>query len=181
MGEQSNTAPAWVIVQTAAAERTETDLRRTGYRVYLPRYRKALWPHGADRRINTSMRPVFRGLIFCQDWRGWPKQTIGGEPRLMLAPTGRAAKLVDADIDLIMRRERELQYDDIKYPAGGGKPVVRDDLVIGAEVAFERFGERVIGALDELSENGKAFVRVFFLGRETRTEINADALDMVLA
>jgi hypothetical protein len=173
------TAPSWVIVQTNAEERTEVDLRRAGYRAYVARYRRLTSPHGADRRQLTTMRPVFPGIVFVQDWRGWPKQQIGGEPRLMLAYRGsRPATLDDRDIDLIMRKERALEYDDIRYPAGSG-PLLRDDLEFGGLVGFERFGERITGVLEELTDNGKAIVRSIFFGRDVRTTVDAETLDQI--
>lgn len=175
-----STDTSWMIMQSAAVERTETDARRVGYRVYVPRYRKLISPHGADRRSAVTIRPVFDGVLFVQDWRGWPKQTIGGEPRLMRAHRkGDYAKLSAGDIELMMRKEIAREYDDVKYAIGDGRPVLRDDLTIGGQVSFERFGDRVVGVLEELSENGMAFVRAHFLGREIKIAIAARELDAV--
>lgn len=181
LGEQSNSAPSWVIVCTNAVDRTEVDMLRIGYRVYLPRYRRRLSPHGADRRIATAMRPVFAGMLFAQDWRGWPQASISGEPRLMRAIRGgNPATICDGDVALMQRREREGAFDDVSYPAGLAKPPMRTDLKIGQTVTAERFGDRIVAVLEDLSENGIAIVRWALLGRENRTTIAAAELDVAV-
>ena len=85
--------PFWVIVETkqSAEEVAERSLRQAGYRVYLPRYRKLLSPHGRGRQPVTSMRPLFARVLFVQDWRGWPALPISGTVGLMLLTTTDAA------------------------------------------------------------------------------------------
>lgn len=174
-------SPAWVIVQTKmmTEEITERALRQQGYRVYIPRYRRLLSPHGTLRKPTSAMRPLFPRLVFCQDWRGWPDVSIIGAVGLMQARPG-LAKLSDGDVEVIMIRERRGDFDDVRYPRGDGKPHVRDDIVPGDEVDWEAFGRRVMGVLEELTPAGKAIVQAaLFDGRMVRTEVDAVVLRKV--
>lgn len=76
--------PSWVVVLTSAAELTERDLRKAGYRVHLVRYRKLLTPHGAQRRPASILVSLLKNAVFVQDWRAWPLHVVvAGSPRLM--------------------------------------------------------------------------------------------------
>lgn len=165
--------PPWVIVLTksAAEDAAERSLWAAGYRVYLPRYRRLLLPHGLTRRSASAMRPLFPGLVFAQDWRGWPKISIVGATGLMQARPG-IATLSDADVAVIMERERQGDFD---MASTNG---VRGDLAIGDEVEFEAvFGAKILGVLEELTPNGKAIVAAMIFGRMVRTEVGAASLN----
>lgn len=167
--------PAWVIVVTKplAEEAAERSLRQAGYRVYLPRYRKLLLPHGVDRKSNHTMRPLFERLVFVQDWRGWPKSSITGAIGLMPSRPG-IAKLSDADVAIIMERERAGEFDMV------GPHGIRGDLEPGDKVEFETaFGAKIMGVLEELSPNGKAVVWTMIFDRVVRTEVGAGTLSKV--
>lgn len=175
------TEPSWAIVRTLpqAEEAAERSLRQVGYRAYLPRYRKLLLPHGRDRKPATVLRPLFAGIVFAQDWRGWPQQSVTGTNGL-LKVAGNTAKLAAADVDIMRRKEWDCEFDDIKRPPSGGV-VIRDDIKPGDDCEVEMFGQRVMAVLDELSEDGKAVLRVAILGREVRTEVAAEAIHAVSA
>jgi len=132
-----DTAP-WVIVETKphCEERVERGLRQHGYRVYLPRYRRLLTPHGSGRRDATAMRPLFSRIVFCQDWRGWPRASVTGVFGLMRMTGGNTAKLPDSDIFVIMTRERAGEFDDVQFVVGTSRMVVRDDIASGDSVEF---------------------------------------------
>lgn len=166
--------PPWVIVVTkpAAEEAAERSLRQAGYRVYLPRYRRLLLPHGSGRSPSSAMRPLFARMVFVQDWRGWPKMSITGAVGLMQSRPG-TAQISDADVALIMERERAGDFD-VAAPRGEG--LLRDDLTIGDDVEFEAFGSKIIGVLEDLSPNGKAIVAALLFGRMVRTEVGAGGL-----
>lgn len=168
--------PTWAIVRTMpqAEEVAERSLRQVGYRVYLPRYRKLLLPHGRDRRPATALRPLFFGILFAQDWRGWPQQSVSGTSGL-LKIAGNAAKLSAADIEIMQAKERACEFDNIKRPPSGGV-VIRDDIKPGDDCEIDMFGQRIMAVLDELSEDGKAMLRVMIFGRAVRTEADANAL-----
>jgi len=170
------TEPTWAIVRTLpqAEEVAERSLRQVGYRAYLPRYRKLILPHGRDRKPATVMRPLFVGIIFAQDWRGWPSHTVTGTAGLMRL-AGHNAALSHADIEIMQAKERACEFDDLKRPPAGGV-VIRDDIKPGDECEVEFFGERLEAKLDGFSDDGKAILRMVILGREVRTKVDADAV-----
>lgn len=179
------TGPTWVIIETkpASEEVAERSLRQAGYRVYLPRFRKLLTPHGRDRKPASAMRPLFPRLIFAQDWRGWPdrrEQIVIGALRVMPANrAGGVAKLSDTDIAVIMRKERTLAFDQVKWPPGSG-PIIRNDIAPGDRVEVDLHGTAVLGILEELSDDGKATIRAVIFGREVPIrDVDADALQLV--
>jgi hypothetical protein len=168
--------PFWVIVETkqSAEEVAERSLRQAGYRVYLPRYRKLLSPHGRGRQPVTSMRPLFARVLFVQDWRGWPALPISGTVGLMLLRPQVPAKLSDEDVVLILERERAGEFDEALPNGSGG--AVRTDIELGEEVEFEVFGRRILGVLDELTDDGKAVVSALMFGRIVSTSVSAAGL-----
>lgn len=170
-------APSWVIVETriSCEEVVERALRSSGYRVYLPRYRRLIVPHGTQRRSATSMRPLFARLVFCQDWRGWPDPPCSSALALMKVGPG-IARLSDEDLGLVMARERAGEFDDVHY---GSTRRIRDDIAPGDEVEIEVLGRRVLGVLRELSANGKAVVSAMLFDRTVRTEVDAETLRKV--
>jgi hypothetical protein len=122
------------------------------------------------------MRPLFNRLLFAQDWRGWPDSPISGTVGLMFLRPGAPASLSDVDVTLIMERERAGEFDEIRAAKGSGL-VMRTDIVPGDAVVIEVFGRRVLGVLEGLTEEGKAVVgAMLFAGRETRTTVDADAV-----
>jgi len=174
--------PTWVIIETkpSSEEIAERSLRQAGYRVYLPRFRKLLSPHGRDRRPISQLRPLFSRLLFAQDWRGWPEQSIVGTIGLMHLRPSVPATLCDADVEVIMLRERAGEFDEVKAARGSGL-VIRSDITPGDTVDIEIFGTRVMGVLDELTAAGKAVVHAMVFGRQVRTEVDADALQKAQA
>lgn len=175
------TEPTWAIVRTIpqAEEIAERSLRMAGYRAYLPRYRKLILPHGRERRPATAMRPLFAGIVFAQDWRGWPPHIPVGTNGL-LRVAGNTAKLPDQDIEIMQAKERACGFDDIKRPPSGGV-VIRDDIKPGDECEVEMFGQRVMAVLDEISDAGKAVLWGLILGQRVRITTDADAIHAVSA
>lgn len=179
MADLQEIMPAWVIVQTkmSSEEVVERALRAAGYRSYLPRYRKLVMSHGRERRSATAMRPLFPRLVFAQDWRGWPGNSITGAVGLMHVRSG-LARLSDEDVALIMGRERVGDFDDARHANGNGG-YVRDDIVPGDQVAIDMMDRRVMGVLVELSLNGKAIVSAMLFDRAVRAEVDAETLHRV--
>lgn len=162
--------PAWVIVETkpGAEEIAERGLRLAGYRVYLPRYRCLVHPHGRSRSPGTVLRPLFPRLVFAQDWQGWPAMPIGCATGLLSFQPGIPASLSGADIALIMDREHKREFD-----------LAGSQFTIGDAVEIEAFGQRILGVLDALSHDGKATVSTMLLGRTVRTDVSAHRLHVV--
>ena len=174
--------PDWTVLETKsmAEEVAERSLRQSGYRTFLPRYRRVLRPHGRLRQTTSALRPLFPGLLFVADWRGWPDVPISGTVGLIMVRPGVPAKLPDVDIALIMERERAGEFDEVQYARGSGL-VIRSDITPGDAVDIEIFGTRVMGVLEELTAAGKAVVHAMVFGREVRTEVDADALQKAQA
>ena len=162
--------PPWVIVETrpAAEDAAERSLRLAGYRVYLPRYRCLVHPHGRSRSAVTVLRPIFPRLVCVQDWRGWPAMPINCAIGLLSFQAGIPAGLSDSDVALIMDRERNREFD-----------TVGQQFSIGDAVEIEAFGQRILGVLDALSPDGKATVSMLMLGRTIRTHVPVQRLHVV--
>jgi hypothetical protein len=157
-----------------AEETAERSLRQFGYRAYLPRYRRLLLPHGRDRRTATAIRPLFTGLVFAQDWRGWPPITVIGTIGL-LKVAGIIASISHADIELMQKKELACSFDDIP------RPMMRGNIRPGDDCEVDISGSRIMAVLDELSDSGKAILRANILGREVKLHADADDLHAVSA
>jgi hypothetical protein len=166
---------SWVIAQTnpGSEDAAERALRLAGYRTFVPRYRGFAYPHGRDRRPTIMLRPVFMRICFAQDWYGWPSISISSITGLMMLQPGNAAMLSDADIAVIMDRERNREFDEVRAKPAGGL------FEVGDEVEIDAFGARILGVLEELSDDGKAVVRAMLLGRAVRTSVSAARLHIV--
>lgn len=177
------TEPTWAIVRTRS--RCEgiaaSDLSDAGYRAYVPRLRVVLLPHGRHRKATMTMRALFSGLVFVQDWRGWPerntnpiRQAVGLMPGMR---SGSYAALSGQDIAVLMDRERRGLYEanGAKRPPARGI-VLRDDLELGERVEYEWIGKIVDATLDELSPDGRAIIRASILGRDVPLKVDAAEL-----
>lgn len=154
------TLPPWVVVVTAPAaeDLAERSLRQSGYRVYLPRYRRPMWPHGTARQPQPVMRPLFTGFLFAHDWHGWPNdRRIAGTVGLMHS-AGRIVEISDRDIEIMWSAEKSGQFDELPPPR---------TLRVGDTVSMQVHGVEVLGVLDGLSDNGTAVVRALIFNRET--------------
>lgn len=165
------TTPPWVLVITkpSAEEVAERNLRQAGYRVYLPRYRKLLRPHGSERRGYCSMRPLFAGYLFVNDWRGWPDIPINGVLRLMQSG-GRNVEMSFGDVERIWQQELSGRLDEAATPRSRTR---RTDLQIGETYEFDMLDERVNAVLSDLTDSGKAIVRAMMFGREIPWTVDA--------
>lgn len=165
-----------------AEEQAERSLRQAGYRVYLPRYRKMLRGHhrpGWRAAGALSMRPAFTGYLFVQDWSGWPLTPVNGIIGLMMDGNSRPQAMSTADIDEIRVKEWEGRFDESAPPAH--RKEKRTDLNPGDEVEFVLHGERIIGILDGLSDNGKAIIKAMMFNRESRHHVPADEVTLAAA
>lgn len=175
------TEPTWAIITTRAMceDIVERGFWQAGYRAYVARYRKVLQPHGRHRTSTATMRPVFQGLVFVQDWRGWPQEKISHVVGRLSSRSGRHLALNGADVALIMERERAGMFDlhAPRPPANG--VVARDDLTIGEAVEFDLSGQTILATLDGLSDAGRATVTYMMLGRSVTSEVDAETLHEV--
>lgn len=170
----------WIVIITMSGgeDKCERALHEAGYRVYVPRYRKKIQPHGADRKAKPVMRPVFEGYVFVHDWRGWPDghQILKAGERMMMRPGNRPVELKNVDIEVIRRREIEGEFDQIETPRG--KELKRTDIEAGDPVELELFGNRQ-AVLEELTDDGKAVVEMMWFGRQLSVKVKADDLEAV--
>lgn len=169
------TEPAWAIVRsrTRCEDIVERGLRDAGYRTYVPRFRTLTWPHGTQRKPAATMRALFSGLVFVQDWRGWPKEPISQVIGLMLSPRpGIPCALSGTDIALLMERERLGIYEP-HHPRPPANGIVMAHVDIGDAVEFDLAGQAISGILDELSPNGSALIRAAILGRDVQIRVEA--------
>src|SRR4029077_18660023 len=148
----------------------ERSLRLAGYRGYLPRYRCVVHPHGRSRNAVTVLRPIFPRLACVQDLRGWPAMPINCAVGLLSFQAGVPAGLSDADVALIMDRERNREFDGTMF-------VCR--YKVGDAVEIEMLEHRIMGVLERLSPDGKATVSAMLLGRTIRTHVPVHRLHVV--
>lgn len=173
--------PAWAIVQsrTRCEDIVERGLQAAGYRTYVPRFRVLTWPHGQRRKPAATMRALFSGLVFVQDWRGWPDRSANRIPQivgLMKLPGASAHATVGlADIAKLMRQECAGMYDPHapRPPANG---VVTPAIEIGEQVEYDLAGQAIAAVLRELSDDGRATIGALIFGRETRMQVEASDL-----
>lgn len=178
------TEAAWAIVRTRSRceDIVAQGFLNAGYRAYVPRFRVLLWPHGEHRKPIATMRALFAGLVFVQDWRGWPQDRISQVIGLMpSAQAGMPARLSADDIAILMDRERRGVYEPHapRPPANG--IVIPDALTVGDAVEYDLAGTVIEAAISALSPNGRATIRASIFGRETEMKVDAAELRAVSA
>lgn len=177
------TEATWAIIRTR--HRCEDIVERgflwAGYRTYIPRFRMLTYPHGQQRKPAAIMRPLFAGIVFVQDWRGWPKEPISQVIGLMpWSLNGAPAALSGADIAVLMDRERSGVYEPHapRPPANG---VVIPAMEIGDLVEYDLAGQAIAAVLKELSKDGQAKIGAMVFGREITLKVQASDLRLVSA
>jgi hypothetical protein len=176
------TEPTWAIVRsrTRCEDIVAQGFLNAGYRAYVPRFRVLTWPHGAQRKPAATMRALFSGLVFVQDWRGWPQDRISQVIGPMPSPQpGIPATLSGADIAVLMDRERLGQYDlhAPRPPANG--VVIPDALKLNDAVEYDLAGTVIEAVVRDLSPSGRAIIEGLFLGRVTRMTVETSELRAV--
>ena len=169
-------------------------LRREGWRVYLPLYRKLL--RGViikgGRRVRTKgpgeivFRPLFTRYLFVEidlETQAWtPLSRCHGVDRLVLASReiGSRPGLIDPDIIELIRSSVDAgDFDD-----HAARPkVVREDLrkllAAGEQPAVRLNGFDLVGRLQSLDDGGRASVLIELLGRPIVTRTEAAPLVLV--
>jgi transcriptional antiterminator RfaH len=144
-------------------------LRRQGYSVYLPRYRR--WVRHARKRALVS-RPLFPRYLFVgldrltQLWRpirstvGVVGLVSGAEEPVTVAP---------ATIEMLRRREGEGAFDVVSPVQN----LCAGDAVRVTEGPFADLVGRLVG----LADHERVYVLVELLGRAVRTEVSARAVE----
>lgn len=160
----------WYAVQTKPNQEDKAafNLRRQGYGVYLPKYRR-MRRHA--RKTERVARPLFSGYLFVaidagrQGWRAI-NSTLG-VARLVSAadaPIGVPTAVIDG------LRARECEDGCVRLEPQ--LHLKRGDTVRVDEGPFESF----LGLYEGLTEGERALVLVDFLGRKVRALIDPEAL-----
>ena len=178
------TEPTWAIIQTRTRceDIVAQGFLNAGYRAYVPRYRVLLKPHGAHRKPVATMRAVFGGLVFVQDWRGWPKERISQVVGLMPGTrSGSYLSLSGDDIATLISLECSGFYEPHapRPPANG--IVLPDVLNVGDEAEFQLADEIMRGTIKRLSKAGRATMNACVFGRDIEIEVDAAELRTVSA
>ena len=179
---------AAVMAKPMAEELAEKHIRKAGFRVYLPRYRKVLRTTYRDelgrvRRNGKSeivMRPLIVGYLFVelhpgQQWRSIGRciGVVDHEPFLILRAGGETPALIRPElIDVLRDRENKREFDD---PHFRKKRAARKSFAAGALPL--KPGERVRvesgpfagywGRLDDMDDSGRFQAIVEIFGRDT--------------
>jgi len=160
----------WYAVQTKPSQEDKAafNLRRQGYRVYLPKYLR-LRRHA--RKTDRVARPLFSGYLFVavdagrQGWRAI-NSTLG-VARLVAAADAPLA-VPEGVIEGLRAREDKagcVRLEPQRHLKSG-------DTVRITAGAFESF----LGLYEGLTESERALVLVDFLGRKMRTLIDPEIL-----
>jgi transcription antitermination factor NusG len=172
-----------VITKPLGEEVAARALSNGGWRVYLPRYRKILKGVRLDaegRRHRTRgqgeivLRPLFPRYLFVDlTRRAWSEMVrLPGVLALVGGVVGgewRPYAVGDEVVEAVRGAERSGRWDE----AGeGGR---RKDLKAGDRVRIAELGD-LVGELDEIGEDDRAWVLLTFLGRQVRPEVSARSL-----
>jgi transcriptional antiterminator RfaH len=162
--------PDWFVVQTQphAEAKACAHLRRQGFQIYLPRYRKR---RRHARRIETVLVPLFPRYLFVaidrmtQRWRCI--QSTVGVSRLVC--NGEAPAIVPPRvIDDIQKREDEsgIVRLDLRPRFAPGDPI----RVVGG--AFSE----CLGLFEALADCERVAILLDLLGRKVKVMLNDDAI-----
>lgn len=169
------TEASWAIIRsrTRCEDIVAQGFLNAGYRAYVPHFRVLSWPHGAQRKPAATMRALFSGLVFVQDWRGWPKDRISHIIGLMPSPkAGVPAMLSGTDIAILMDRERLGQFE-LHAPRPPANGFVIPHVAVGEQVEFELAGQMIEGVLRDLSPDGRATISAAMFGGTVDVRVNA--------
>lgn len=176
----------WGIVaaRIGLEEFVEDRLRQSGYRVYLPRYRKILQGIriGDDgRRIRCRgpgtpvLRPLLAGFLFAELHTGqWLPRDIADRWRHWRWNNARAF-VSEAAIERLRQVEGEGQFDEVRDDG------VRAGLRTGCAAEAEIAGQRLAVVVDDLSDPDRVIVQAMMFNREIPLIVKARDLYPVSA
>jgi len=163
----------WIVAHchAKAEAKAEAHLKRQGYNVYLPKYKK-MRRHA--RRIETVIRPLFPRYIFIgfeegvTRWR--PILSTSGISHLITAG-GRPLVAPSWIIEQLQKGE-----DDSGYYSGASEMFYREgDIVqISSGPFFDRHG-----TFHGISDDQRVAVLLNFMGRQVKTLISREAIRRV--
>jgi transcriptional antiterminator RfaH len=161
---------AWYVVHTEVngEVRAEFNLRRQGFRTYLPRYLRS---RRHARRTQMVPRPLFPRYLFVtldlarDRWRSIP--STFGVSQIVLAGE-RPAPLPDGIVEQIRAREADDGYVALGLPSGvvpGSRVRLIDGIFADAK-----------GVLDRIGDDRRIAVLLELLGREVRVFVPASSV-----
>ena len=157
----------WYVVHTQpqAEARADLNLRRQGFRTYLPRYTRT---RRHARRTDVVVRPLFPRYLFvaldlAKD-RWLAIQSTFGVSQLVLAGE-RPASVCETVVDEIRAREDDRGFVKLRLPAGLGP---------GSSVRLTDgiFAEHK-GIIDRVADERRVAVLLKLLGRDVRVFVPA--------
>lgn len=189
MVEDAPNTPGWAVVMTRPMneELAAKSIRETGFRVFLPTFRKMLVGIRLEgnRRIRTRgpgeivMRPLFPRYLFVEIHPGQAEDGLGSARGVdhVLRPH---RSITETAPPLLVRSE---VIEAIRFDVDRGRfdtTGKRTDIKAGDPVRIDSGDyERLIGKLLDLDDKGRAHVLLEFLGRTVRAEVSAGALSPV--
>jgi len=160
-------ATRWYVVETHphAEVKAATHLRRQGFDVYLPRYRKR---RSHARRVDMIAAPLFPRYLFVaidiatQRWRS--VRSTFGVARL-IANGDAPAALMDAAIDGLKKREDQSGFVRLDP----GLSLLPGDKIRVLNGAFET----CFGLFEGVTDSERVAILLDFLGRKVRIVLDA--------
>ncbi len=158
----------WIVVHTHARGEAKADyhLRRQGYEVYIPRYKKT---RRHARRLETVARPLFPGYLFVRfdpdstHWR--PIQSTIGVRHLIRA--GDMPVLApDWVVDGLKRRENAEGLVELSASLVKGERVR-----IASGPLYDQ-----VGMFDHVDDKDRVIVLLDLLGRRVKVRLPAEAI-----
>lgn len=164
---------AWYVVHTQlnGEARAELNLRRQGFRTYLPRYLRS---RRHSRRTEIVPRPLFPRYLFvaldlaCDRWRSIP--STSGVSQLLLAGE-RPAPVPEGVIEHIRSREDSDGHVALGLPSGVG-PGSHVRLIDGIFADAK-------GVLERIADDRRIAVLLDLLGREVRVFVPASSVSAI--
>jgi transcription antitermination factor NusG len=184
------TQPGWAVVITKpAAEFAAKDaLRRRGYRIVLPVYRKFLRSRREPGGVVLVMRPLFQGYLFVelhpgQAWIGilhtpgvsdMVRRTGNRDVPALLEPELIATLYVDSQLGVFDEQRPTEPVSVVSSEAfrSGEATVKPGDPVRVAEGPFQSFRAK----LQDIDERGRAQTLLSLFNREVSAEFSVKAL-----
>jgi transcription antitermination factor NusG len=177
-------APAWLVVvaRPSADHIAERTLKASGWRVFVPRYRRVLRGHGRkgwSRSGEIVQRSLFGQYIFAEvhpDQTWAPIRRAIGVDRI-LTVASRPAFVDQATIEELREVVDSGAFDEVNQH--GTRMDLRRMLDAGERPIVRYNGSGFVGRLIHLDERGRASLLIEMLGRVNRIQVDAEPLELI--
>ena len=184
-------ANTWYIVQTNpnCEVKAAGEIRRAGFRVYLPKRARLVWHH-RQKAHTTPRRPALVGYLFVRfpdgrtDWYALRQcQGVKG----VLYSDGRPYAVPQQTLVAIVRDQRAMSYDEPNARTyrrgrltGERNALTREKFKEGMQVARVGVADRLIAQIIRVTERGTIQAVTEMMGREVTVEFTeADELEIL--